>query len=376
MRRMPYAALLMAVVFFLVGTASALASAVTVTGRGSTERSALHDAMRQAIEQEIGVMVDSRTYVANYQVINDRIYTQSEGYIESYDVLHSNSFNGIWEVEIRAQVRSEALRTDLMSRLQKKALIGANMQDPRIGVLATDMNGTAEYPVLENDIIAGLQQQGFSRLVDLNQIDASVRQRIARAEAEGDAALRMALSNQFNVDYMVTARVSTDKDADPAGVVLEHLPPNPLTDILQGLNYQKVTANIAVRMLNMNTGEIVYAGSFSAKSKSAGANAANDAMSRASASIVQAVATAALQKAANPEQHVTILVTGGALGNMSQAYQRIADIPGVNHVFTRSSSYNTIQIDVDYDGTAYDLASEMERQGIRIKEMNSEYIKI
>ena len=159
MRKMPYAALLMAVVFFLAGTASALASTVTVTGRGSTERSALHDAMRQAIEHEVGVMVDSRTYVANYQVINDRIYTQSEGYIESYDVLHSNSFNGIWEVEIRAQVRSEALRTDLMSRLQKKALIGANMQDPRIGVLATDMSGTAEYPVLENDIIAGLQQQ-------------------------------------------------------------------------------------------------------------------------------------------------------------------------------------------------------------------------
>ena len=175
------------------------ASPVTVTGQGSTERNALHDAMRQAIEQQIGVLIDSRTYVENYQVINDRIYTQSAGYIESYEVLQSGSANGLWQVTITAQVRSEALRTDLMSKLQKKALIGANMQDPRIGVLAVDSEGM-EYDGLENEIISGLQNQGFSRLVDLNQIEASVRKRLASADATGDASLRNLLVNQFHVD--------------------------------------------------------------------------------------------------------------------------------------------------------------------------------
>ena len=73
---------------------------------------------------------------------------------------------------------------------------------------------------------------------------------------------------------------------------------------------------------------------------------------------------------------MTILITNGALGSMGQAYQRISSLPGVSHVFTRSTSYDVIQVDVDYVGTAYDLAMEMEQAGITIKEMNSEYIKI
>ncbi len=362
----------------LLEAASAFAAMVTATGQGSTERNALHDAMRQAIEQEVGLLIDSRTYVQNYQVINDRIYTQSSGYIESYDVLDKSFFNGIWKVDIRAQVRSEALRTDLMSKLQKKALIGANMQDPRIGVLAADANGT-EYTGLENAIISGLQNQGFSRLIDLNQIDASVRRRLASAEAEGDMELRNMLLNQFHVDYMVTAQVSTQSDGDVWGAVIDRIPmADPLGGILHNIDEfkGKVTANSSVRMLNVNTGEIVYAGSFSAKSSKSGAGAADNAMLKLSQDIVKAISNAAIQKAANPEQHVTLIITNGVLGSMSETYQRISSVPGVNHVFTRSASYGTIQVDVDYDGTAYDLASELERNGIVIKEMNSEYIKI
>ena len=37
-----------------------LAATVTVSGQGGSERSALHQAMRQAIEQQVGVMVDSQ----------------------------------------------------------------------------------------------------------------------------------------------------------------------------------------------------------------------------------------------------------------------------------------------------------------------------
>ena len=64
---------LTAFVLCLVWAATALAASVTATGQGATERDALHAAMREAIEQKIGVRVDSRTYVENYRVIHDRI---------------------------------------------------------------------------------------------------------------------------------------------------------------------------------------------------------------------------------------------------------------------------------------------------------------
>lgn len=61
--------------------ASAQAALVTAAGQGADERSALHDAMRAAVEQEVGVYLDSRTKVQNYRTLQDTIYAQSEGYI-------------------------------------------------------------------------------------------------------------------------------------------------------------------------------------------------------------------------------------------------------------------------------------------------------
>lgn len=356
----------------------AFAATVTAKGQGGSERTALNDAMRQAIEQEIGIYVDSRTYVENYQVIQDRIYTQSEGYIRDYQILDKSFFNDIWTIVIRADVRDEKLRADLMSRLQKKALIGANMMDPRIGVLAVDSNGDQDI-ALENIFISELQNQGFSRIIDLNQIDASVRRRIASADFEGDWELRNALSTQFSVDYLV--KVTINKNTRDINAVIPINDPNspidaiPLGDILPDLlNLNKSEVTVTVRMMNMNTGEIIYAGSGSGQGS--GKQAESKALQKATSGLIRQLADAAINKAANPEQHVTILITDGALGSMSQAYQRISSLPGVSHVFTRSTSYDVIQVDVDYVGTAYDLAMEMEQAGIAIKEMNSEYIKI
>lgn len=356
----------------------AFAATVTAKGQGGSERTALNDAMRQAIEQEIGIYVDSRTYVENYQVIQDRIYTQSEGYIRDYQILDKSFFNGIWTIVIRADVSDEKLRADLMSRLQKKALIGANMMDPRIGVLAVDSNGDQDI-ALENLFISELQNQGFSRIIDLNQIDASVRRRIASADFEGDWELRNALSTQFNVDYLV--KVTINKNTRDINATIPINDPNspidaiPLGDILPDLlNLNKSEVTVTVRMMNMNTGEIIYAGSGSGQGS--GKQAESKALQKATSGLIRQLADAAINKAANPEQHVTILITNGALGSMSQAYQRISSLPGVSHVFTRSTSYDVIQVDVDYVGTAYDLAMEMEQAGIAIKEMNSEYIKI
>jgi len=250
--------------------------------------------------------------------------------------------------------------------------------DPRIGVLAVDGNGV-EDENLENLVISGLQREGFSRLIDLNQIDASIKKRIASATLEGDTELLHTLATQFSIDYLVKVTINrsgksfnpvlpiNDPNINMTGIELGAFIPD-----LQNLNQAEVS--VTVRMMNVNTGEIIYAGSGSGRAS--GSNAETKALNKAGGNMLHELAQAALQKAANPEQHITVLVTGGALGTMSQTYQRLSELPGVNHVFTRSSSFGNIQVDVDFIGTAYDLAAVMEQSGIVIKEMNSEYIKI
>lgn len=338
------------------------AAEVTVTGQGASERDALHDAMRTAIEQEVGVLVDSHTYVKNYQLIHDAIYTHSEGYISRYEVMEKNYANGIHTVTIRAEVSAELLQTDLLTKLEKQALIRANLLDPRLGVIMIDKASGKEDMSLENTIIASLQENGFSRLVDLKQVDAAVRKRIATAAFEGDEALAAMLKNTFPVDYLVTGEADISRlDGSPAW---------------GGIVSSGAEVTLAVRLLNVNTGEIAYAGSFTARSPLTANRATGIALRKASRDLVKALSRGALAKAANPRQHVTLVVTDGTLGNMTEAYSFLGRLPGVSGVYPRAQEGGQQAFDIDYDGTAFDLAQTLEREGATVRETSSEYIRI
>ena len=73
---------------------------------------------------------------------------------------------------------------------------------------------------------------------------------------------------------------------------------------------------------------------------------------------------------------MTILVTGYLLGSMSDAFERISSIPFVSGGSPRMKQGGVMRIDGDYHGTAHDLAQALERDGIAIREMTSEYIRI
>ena len=57
--------------------ATALAKNVTVSGEGMTQSEAENKALQNAVENTLGVLVDSQTLVQNYMLINNQIYTQS-----------------------------------------------------------------------------------------------------------------------------------------------------------------------------------------------------------------------------------------------------------------------------------------------------------
>ena len=65
----------------------AFAGEVITTGQGATLEAAIHNAMRAAIEQEIGALVESETQVKDRQTIIDNIMINSSGLIEGYEVM-------------------------------------------------------------------------------------------------------------------------------------------------------------------------------------------------------------------------------------------------------------------------------------------------
>ena len=87
--------------------ATTSAKNVTVTGTGLTATEAENDALRAAVENTLGVLVDSETLVQNSILISDQIYTQSRGFVTDYQVIGREQIAGGWRVTINAEVDTQ-----------------------------------------------------------------------------------------------------------------------------------------------------------------------------------------------------------------------------------------------------------------------------
>ncbi|HOD81275.1 MAG: hypothetical protein BWX88_00379 [Planctomycetes bacterium ADurb.Bin126] len=77
---------------------------VTATGVAAQADKALQAAFGQAIEQVMGVLVDSETRVKNDQLVKDEILTFSRGFVQKYEVLKTWQEDGLHYARIVALV--------------------------------------------------------------------------------------------------------------------------------------------------------------------------------------------------------------------------------------------------------------------------------
>ena len=324
------------------GTCSA--ENVHAVGRGNTERSAIHNAMRAAIEQKFGAAVNAKTRVNNSMLLADEISVDSAGLISSYRIISSRVENGIFIVEIAAELDDRKISSRL-TELEKKSLIDVNADNPRVAVVAID-SAKRRYPEIESEIISALKRQGFTRTVDLAQVNRAVQLRMTSAT---DDELFQTLANDFHMDCLVIAEVKTLSDNDVA---------------------------VSSRLIELNTGEIIFAGT------ATGGGAfidGNDALKLAGRRAGNEISSAALRNAAKVERHLTLLITKNTFeemgGTLTAVRERIKNISGVNDAFARKLS-TSLELDVDFDGTAADFAQVLEFYGIKLLEVAAGFVKI
>jgi len=100
------------------------------TGTGITEPEALKDAYRDAVETAVGLYVDAEQMVKNDEIVEDKILTQSNAYIESYDVLKKSTANGVCTIKILAKVKTKALTKKLSSTMKTQTVeVGSELQN-------------------------------------------------------------------------------------------------------------------------------------------------------------------------------------------------------------------------------------------------------
>ena len=145
-------------------TGSALAKNVTVTGMGVTASDAENDALRMAVENTIGVLVDSNTLVEKNMVIQDQIYTQSRGFVTDYKVISRQQTAGGWQVTINATVDDNP-NSKLMNELTRLGIINTQLRNPKIAVYVpeTHIQYRVPDPAGETAIVKALMSPKSSR---------------------------------------------------------------------------------------------------------------------------------------------------------------------------------------------------------------------
>ena len=134
--------------------------------------------------------------------------------------------------------------------------------------------------------------------------------------------------------------------------------------------------NISSRLIQLNTGEIIFAGTTTGDGEFF---SANDALKLAGRRAANELSTAAFKSAAQIERHVTLLITKNTFerlgGTLTAVRERIKNLSDVNDAFARKMS-TILEFDIDFDGTAADFAQVLESFGIKILELGAGFVKI
>ncbi len=182
---------------------------VTAEGSGETRSDALLDAMRNAVQQVMGGMLESETLVENMVLIRDKIFTRVKGYVKSCDILSQSCHGGICNVKIRASVD----RMDLADDVAALVHILPRMNYPTMLVLFQEnsyRNDMQKVPVdvsaAEQTVVSRLSEKGFN-VVESAALDMERRRQSAIMHAAGDKLAGALEAASYLAQVMVTGKV-------------------------------------------------------------------------------------------------------------------------------------------------------------------------
>lgn len=293
----------------LFTTTSALAAHVVVDGDGVSTQAALRNAFRVAVEQQLGVLVDAKTLVANNTLVNDNIVTHSDGFVASYDVRSSSTTSTGVHLVVDVDV-VDSLKATVTDVLAARRLVDVNLGSPRVALVVVDGTGR---PLPLDAFVDKLHAAGFDRVVafgngDLLLTGCVVSESIGPCTSPG-------FDGWFSARTTIAARLVDGTELaeswTPTGIGL---------DITQ-------------------------------------AGALEQARNRALAVLADGLVVKLKSTSAKVGQRVTINAHGFTAGDA----QRLVDgLVGVNQSFVRSVNNGVVVVDANVDRSPAELAVELE----------------
>lgn len=310
------------------------------------EEEALRDALRNAVEEGVGVFLDSQTLIENFQLLGDYIYTEAQGYIREYSILSISKGEDLTIIEIRAVVAPLLkLKYDLKALRLIKSLKG----DPRIMITILDIVDEKESitHLAETELIEAFLEK------DLNLVD--------RAQADLKRARDVALNYE---DYSKAAVFGSEIGAEiliTGQAITEYAG---LKDVY-GTAFEFYSSLLEIRAVRSDTATLLFAktagplrrGSFS--KLSARTSAIKMAVSQMKENLLDSLFESWRKEVLDYDRFlltVTNLKSEQELGRLEGAMGKLR---GVKNIYRRSYFKEVATLEIDFEGNSSILAEKL-----------------
>lgn len=321
---------------------------------------AISAALRNAVEQVVGMMVESDVRVQNYQTMEDNIYTRTTGYVQSYDIISTNKqLDNALEVTIRAVVK----QSDLQSDLEAIDVIINRKGKPRTMVLVDEKNISEHYShvildmnTTETELMNELMNFGFP-FVDASQSKVSIASDVVTAALQGDANAAASIAKRMGAEIILTGNaVSKVASGGPA--------------VVKNAGFKSCQANMNLRAIRADDGVIIAVASAYDRAAhidevTGGTMALQKAAKKAAQELKDKIITA-WQKDVYSGTQVQLQVLNISSFSQLNTFKNSLEyyVRGIQNVNQRSFSAGTALFDIKIKGSAEQMASELDTKEI------------
>ena len=172
---------------------------IIASGYGINEEKALKNAYKSAIQQFVGVVVDSETQLKNGELIKDNILTASSGFIKEYEKLSTSNENGLYEVKIKALVKSQKIFETMKSlNIATVSLTNASNIQARVATKAISKKEAGV--LLKKRFDELLSSEGLKDIISLEIKDVEVME-----DNESNGKVPVKITYTISIDEKVYA---------------------------------------------------------------------------------------------------------------------------------------------------------------------------
>ncbi len=341
------------------GRVIATGMAVGITAESRTM--AIDDALRQAVRQTMGIYISSETLVENMKLVNERIYSQTQGYIQNYEILLENRDDETYRVQVSAQVKTVELVDDLNSI----GLLISKKQHPRVVVVLEsrqiDFFTQAGSENIANQIESHLLQKGFD-IVDANQVKLKKQ-------------VESALSGQ---EYSRASQIAKDFGAE---VLIACVVRREFANVrrVYGTNVQFYSNEIQLKALETHSARVLYSGF---RSRPPTAIDYLGPLEAASSELIEEMVASILEKwkkDINEGTTYQLSVSNTRFRELDQLTKELQGLQGISGITTQSFQSDTASLVLQFKGTIQELVgkiSQIQSPGIEIMGFQSNSINI